>query len=93
MVSCKQTTHSELDAVCHHGPMAAQPDGVVDALRSQLGSDFTVALEWLEQRPYAVVRRTNSEETWVDLGVSIEAFPSSSPNEIAAAIADAEQWG
>lgn len=72
--------------------MPAGPDAVVDALQVRLRPRFTVAMEWIDQDPYAVVRGAPHEETWVNLAVSIAAFPSSSPGEIAAAIADAEKW-
>jgi len=73
-------------------PMPAEPDAVVDALQVRLRQRFTVALEWLDQEPYAVVRGAPDEESWVNLAVSIAAFPSSGPDEIAEAIADAEKW-
>ena len=72
--------------------VAADPDAVVNALQVRLRQRFTVTLEWLDQAPYAVVRGEPHQETWVNLAVSIEAFPSSSPGEIAVAIADAEKW-
>ena len=72
--------------------MAAEPDAVVNALQDRLRQRFAVTLEWLDQAPYAVVRGKRDEETWVNLAVSIAAFPSSSPGEIAVAIADAEKW-
>ena len=66
---------------------------MVAALRAALPDAFSVRLDEIDGRPFAVVRRPGDEETWVDLLASIgSANVNADQSEIAAAIIHYEGW-
>jgi hypothetical protein len=69
-----------------------EPSEVAEALRGVLGSTAEVALETIGDEPFAVVKVPPEPECWVNLAVSIAAFPSASAETIAHTIAEAEGW-
>jgi hypothetical protein len=69
-----------------------EPNDVVLALRSVLGPTADVSLDKVGEAPFAVVKLPAEGECWVDLAVSIDAFPSASAEAVAHAIAEAEGW-
>ena len=73
--------------------MPTEPSEVVEALQRVLGPTAEVALDTIGGDPFAVVKMpAEADESWVNLAVSISAFPSSSAETVAQAIAEAEGW-
>lgn len=76
----------------HCRRVPTDPIDIVVALGVLLGAGAEVSLDRVGEKPFAVLKMWSEGECWVDLAVSIGAFPSSTADEIAHAIAESEGW-